>query len=66
MNVQSAGIAIPGLNLTQTLGYDKLNRLLTAGETGGANEWNQSYDQDQWGNHAVTSGYIPNPRHRRR
>lgn len=30
-NVQSAGISIPGvLNLTQSFGYDKVNRLISA------------------------------------
>jgi hypothetical protein len=38
--VQSAGIAVPGvLNLSQSFSYDKLNRLISAAETGGTNEW---------------------------
>jgi YD repeat-containing protein len=59
-NVQSAGIAIPGLTLTQTFGYDTVNRLTSATETGGTDEWNQSYGYDQWGNRAVSGNYIPN------
>jgi len=59
-NVQSAGIAIPGLTLTQTFGYDTVNRLTSAQETGGTDEWNQAYGYDQWGNRAVSGNYIPN------
>jgi YD repeat-containing protein len=59
-NVQSAGIAIPGLTLTQTFGYDTVNRLISAQETGGTDDWNQAYGYDQWGNRAVSGNYIPN------
>jgi len=59
-NVQSAGIAIPGLTLTQTFGYDTVNRLTSAQETGGSDEWNQAYGYDQWGNRALSGNYIPN------
>jgi RHS repeat-associated protein len=62
-NVQSAGIVVPSpnaLNLTQTFGYDTVNRLTIAQETGGTDEWNQAYGYDQWGNRAVSGNYIPN------
>jgi RHS repeat-associated protein len=59
-NVQSATITAPSASaLTQSFGYDTLNRLMSAGETGGSSEWTQSYSYDAWGNRAV-SGYIPN------
>jgi RHS repeat-associated protein len=48
------------LVLTQTYGYDALNRLQSAGENGTA--WQQTYDCDRFGNRAVRStSYIPNP-----
>ena len=50
-----------GLNLSQTFGYDKVNRLTSAAETGGSSEWSQTYLYDAWGNRAVTAGYIPYP-----
>jgi RHS repeat-associated protein len=37
-----------------------VNRLTSAQETGGADEWNQAYGYDQWGNRAVSGNYIPN------
>jgi RHS repeat-associated protein len=48
------------LVLTQTYGYDALNRLVSAGENGMA--WQQTYDMDRFGNRAVrATSYIPNP-----
>jgi YD repeat-containing protein len=59
-NLQSSGLAVP-LNVTQAFGYDKVNRLTSAQETGGgSSEWNQTYTYDQWGNRAVSGNYIPN------
>jgi RHS repeat-associated protein len=52
-NVQSQIITAPGLLLTQTYTYDKLNRLNDAIESGGANEWSQTYSYDRFGNRAV-------------
>lgn len=48
--------AIGGLSVTQAYTYDAFNRLKSAGETGGTNEWSQTYDYDQFGNRAVTAG----------
>jgi RHS repeat-associated protein len=62
-NVQSAGIVVPSpnaLNLTQNFSYDTVNRLISAQETGGTDDWNQAYGYDQWGNRAVSGNYIPN------
>jgi hypothetical protein len=72
-NLQSATVVVPSpnaLNLTQSFGYDKVNRLTCADEISGASSancgsypsplWTQGYGYDQWGNRAV-SGYIPNP-----
>jgi YD repeat-containing protein len=42
------------LVLTQTYGYDSLNRLVSAGENGTA--WQQTYDCDRFGNRAVRRG----------
>jgi RHS repeat-associated protein len=48
------------LALTQTYGYDSLNRLQSAGENGTA--WQQTYDCDRFGNRAVrATSYIPSP-----
>jgi len=62
-NVASAGIVTSGgLNLTQAFGYDKVNRLTSAAETGGGSEWSQTYTFDKWGNRAVSiSSYMPYP-----
>jgi len=60
--VASATIARPSLSLSQSFGYDAYNRLTSAAETGGSNEWPaQTYSYDAFGNRAVTAGYIPNP-----
>ena len=56
-NVTSQTISAPGLTLTQSYGYDELNRLKTATESG---VWSQTYSYDQYGNRAVTAGYVPN------
>jgi RHS repeat-associated protein len=46
--------------LTQTYGYDGLNRLQSASENGTA--WQQTYDCDRFGNRAVrATSYIPSP-----
>jgi len=37
-------------SVTQTYGYDGVNRLLSAAENGG---WSQTYDHDPFGNHWV-------------
>ena len=37
-------------SLTQTYGYDSLNRLTGVTESGGANAWQEGYAYDQWGN----------------
>ena len=66
-NLEVAGIVTPqaygGLSLTQTFAYDKVNRLGTAVETGGSNEWSQTYGPkgaagaaDAFGNHWVSAG----------
>jgi RHS repeat-associated protein len=50
-NIQTQKITMPGLNpLTQTYSYDAVNRLLVANETGGANQWQQYYGYDRFGN----------------
>jgi RHS repeat-associated protein len=58
-NVQSQTIHVPGLQaLTQTYSYDELNRLSSATETGGGNNWSQTFAYDRFGNRALTSGYV--------
>jgi RHS repeat-associated protein len=48
------------LNVTQDYTYDGLDRLLTATETGGTDEWSQTYSYDVYGNRAVLSGsFVP-------
>jgi RHS repeat-associated protein len=63
--VQTAGIVTPpaygGLNLTQTFGYDKANRLTGASETGGTSEWSQSYGYDAYGNRWISAGTTLSP-----
>jgi len=39
--------------LRQDYGYDKANRLSSAGETGGSSEWSQTYGYDAYGNRWV-------------
>jgi len=57
-------------SLTQDYGYGetqpnssviKLNRLSSAVESGGANEWFQNYSYDQYGNRWVGAGLLPSP-----
>jgi len=57
-NIQSQIITASALTLTQTYGYDQLNRLSNATESGGTNEWSQTYSYDQYGNRAVTVGTV--------
>lgn len=56
-NVLSHTITAGGMAIGQTYTYDHLNRLATATESGA---WSQTYSYDQWGNRAVTAGYVPN------
>jgi RHS repeat-associated protein len=56
-NVLSQTITAAGATISQSYTYDHLNRLWTATESGA---WSQSYQYDQWGNRAVTAGYVPN------
>ncbi len=57
-NMMSQSIVIGGTTYAQSYTYDALNRLGTATE--GSN-WSQTYTYDQYGNRAVTAGYIPLP-----
>jgi RHS repeat-associated protein len=66
-NVLSQRIVVSGaMDVRQDYGYDSLNRLWTASEfatSSGAQQWQQTYDYDRWGNRAVNPGSmtIPNP-----
>ncbi len=51
--LQSQTIVRPGLSVTQTYGYDGVNRLSSASESG--NNWSQWYAYDNVGNRAVIS-----------
>ena len=55
-NVLSQRIRAGTLNQNQTYTYDSLNRLKTAGETGSAAAWSQTYTYDRYGNRRVTTG----------
>ncbi|OYV98574.1 MAG: hypothetical protein B7X11_05915, partial [Acidobacteria bacterium 37-65-4] len=57
-NVMSQTISDPGLSLTQTYGYDGVNRLATASET---NSWTETYGYDPYGNRTsvTASQYLP-------
>ena len=57
-NLLSQSISIPGWGVTQSYGYDALNRLTSASESA---SWSQSYGYDQYGNRtSVTSPtYLP-------
>ncbi len=61
-NVLSQRIVVSGsavLDVTQSYGYDGLNRLSSASEGTG---WTQTYDYDRYGNRAVRTGsYMPQP-----
>jgi RHS repeat-associated protein len=61
-NIQSQIITAPGLLLTQTYTYDKLNRLSIAVESGGTNEWSQTYSYDRFGNRAVAGTVLDTAR----
>ena len=57
-NVLSQTITVGATVMSQSYGYDALNRLSSATETGA---WTQTYDYDRYGNRAVRAGsYIPN------
>jgi RHS repeat-associated protein len=58
-NVQSQTITAPGLSLTQTYGYDWLNRLTGMNETSG---WSETFSYDPYGNRtggSSSSSYMP-------
>ncbi|MGB7624666.1 MAG: hypothetical protein WBN92_20160, partial [Terriglobia bacterium] len=58
-NVQSQTISAPGLTLTQTYGYDWLNRLTRMNETSG---WSETFSYDPYGNRtggSSSSAYMP-------
>lgn len=56
-NVATQTITIGATQMNQSYGYDGLNRLSSATETGA---WTQTYDYDRYGNRAMRSGsYIP-------
>jgi len=59
-NLLSQTISIGATIISQSYGYDSLNRLASATESGA---WSQSYSYDRYGNRAVTSssGYPLNP-----
>jgi uncharacterized protein RhaS with RHS repeats len=57
-NFQSQTITAPGLSVTQTYGYDSLNRLYTATENNGSN-WTQSYNYVGNGNRWASSAGLP-------
>lgn len=59
-NVLTQVITIGSTAMTQTYGYDSLNRLSSATESGAAN-WSQSYGYDRFGNRWYSGGtYLPN------
>ncbi len=62
MNASAAGTS-SAFSFTQNFGYDGVNRLVTASETGGASqEWMQPFVYDWFGNRALLAGtgvYIP-------
>ena len=53
-NVQSVSYLGGGLSYTQTFGYDQLNRLTTATESG--TSWSQTNKYDRYGNRAIDLG----------
>ena len=60
-NVVSQTITIGTTVMTDSFGYDALNRLSSASETGAAS-WSQNYGFDRFGNRWFSSGsYLPNP-----
>ncbi|MEK6303428.1 MAG: RHS repeat-associated core domain-containing protein [Acidobacteriota bacterium] len=58
-NVGTQTITIGAAVISQSYGYDALNRLSTATESGA---WSQTYDCDRYGNRAIrNTSYIPSP-----
>jgi RHS repeat-associated protein len=58
-NILTQKITIGSTAMSQGYGYDSLNRLSSATETGA---WTQTYDCDRYGNRAVrNTSYIPSP-----
>jgi RHS repeat-associated protein len=63
-NMLRQQITTPALAVTQDYTYtDGFSRLTSAQETNSSSQlnWNQVYQYDNYGNRAVTSGYIPYP-----
>jgi hypothetical protein len=63
-NLQNHTVQLRGQNLlTQTFGYDAVNRLMSASEAGGSSEWSQNFAYDQFGNRSLlaSSTFIPYP-----
>jgi len=58
-NVQTQQIIGGGLNVLQTYGYDTVNRLTSASESGGS--WSQGYGYDQYGNRWLSSFAVITP-----
>jgi RHS repeat-associated protein len=54
-NLTSEKLVAP-LNVTQNFTYDAENRLSSAAETGGSNEWSQNYKYDVYGNSNASLG----------
>ena len=55
-NILTQIITRPSLTaLTQSYLYDKVNRLMSAAESGAGTAWSRSYDYDRYGNRAVTT-----------
>jgi RHS repeat-associated protein len=61
-NLQTQTITRPSSSLTQTYGYDTLNRLTSANQTGSV-AWSQGYGYDNYGNRWLGSysGALPAP-----
>ena len=56
-NLLSQRIRAGTLDVTQSYGYDELNRLIEATEeAGGTETWSQDYGYDRYGNRRVTGG----------
>ncbi len=60
-NPQSQTIARPSVNVTQTYGYDNVNRLQSASQTG-TTSWSQTYGFDNFGNRWLSAyNGLPTP-----
>jgi len=59
-NVQNQTITRGAQTWADGYGYDGVNRLTSAVESGSGN-WSQSYTYSASGNRAVSGGYVPNP-----